>query len=503
MNIKIKSAARFAAFLLSFFLAGCGSPKVQRVDLGTVGNDVVAVGNDLTNKTVNNASLGKDLQSLSGHIPALGADLTSLGQPVNRFGRVPTPIEKSLATFGQELSSTNPSHNPSAELSVLGADLSNSSTPTNKLSYDKKALANDLQAHLGPALQDLGADLLDPVKSAGFKDDVRGVAVPRTDFAQHISSLGVHLSAQPTGDDATGNLDSSTDDLVQLGKDFQEPSGAQSLLYTFFFSTESSFQSTSAISYNTSNNTARLTNSGSSTALLLKASYYDRFVLRPNKGMIYRQAYDDSEWHFVNKWADAQHWYNAFVRPDIEWHLGFLLGNGSNPTNIPASTIAGGGDFYTDSTVGIPLARRVRPHVLEQITFDVSGGVSTDKEFMAVHPNVRFGLGYQAAFTAPSLLGASTNPPAFIISRAGYGFVDMPYLSSPNKNLDIMVTDLPQFDMKGAPEIESSIDYPLGNGSYLTLGVAAWILKNPTPWNISTGLTFQFDAIARIFGVGK
>jgi hypothetical protein len=117
---------------------------------------------------------------------------------------------------------------------------------------------------------------------------------------------------------------------------------------------------------------------------------------------------------------------------------------------------------------------------------------------MAVHPNLLFGLGYQSSFTAPALLGSKTNTPAFIMSRAGYGFVDMPELTSAT-NLDIKVTNLPQFQLKWAPSIGTSFYYPLGSGSYFSLKVNAYFLNNPTPWNVTAGITIPLGKLGSVF----
>ncbi|HEY0433941.1 MAG TPA: hypothetical protein VGC95_08715, partial [Chitinophagaceae bacterium] len=153
-----------------------------------------------------------------------------------------------------------------------------------------------------------------------------------------------------------------------------------SIGYVFFLESGARFQSPYTISYDATANTAKLTKAGNSTAGFLQFSYFDRFVLRDpgtysgaegdmldkrrdkgkswDKRKVGRSLTNTSD-RAEDKFAHSQFdWLVPFAHyPDIEWHLGYTFANGSSSSTFSSSSIAGGGDFYSDASIGLPIMR--------------------------------------------------------------------------------------------------------------------------------------------------
>jgi hypothetical protein len=411
-------------------------------------------------------------------------------------------LDGALPTVGQGLNSGMSMPEVGKDLCQMGTDLSTLGKSTN---FTRDWANSGFTAHLNALLSDLG-----PVPKPSKATDYAVINRILVSASRDMRATEINLSDTTKVDFASfqKNLGALGGDVFSLGVRVLGPGSEHSaelsrifgttnqpaLPYRFFISSGARFQSPFTVSYNKTAGTAVLTNSGNSTVGFLEFSFFDRFVLRPQRSS-YKSKYSDttadSKWHFMYKWDE-------WLRPDIEWNLGFLFASGANSTNFPVSTIAGGGNFWTDTSVGFPVARFQSQHLMQQLTFELSGGASTDENIMAVHPSFLVGMGYQASFTAPALLGNATNTPAFIISRVGYGMVDIPQLTS-STNLNVKVTNLPQYDLQWSPAIGTSFAYPLGNGSYLVLDINAYIRNNPTPWNISAGITIPLGSLGNIF----
>lgn len=497
-------------------LAGCNSqPPTPRpaavlrpdpVNVSQVAADLSAVGKELSNSPpanppVSNPALGAALNKLGSDLPNLGANLKLLGpiapSSLNRYFLVPNNFDNDLARIGADLAAPA----PAADLKTLGDEISKPKPDPSSLAADQ----NNLATHLAP----LGGDLIAAASSLSgnsqtLNADIAPVSVPPAKLSADFRSLGTHLaSPPPPGANPGDSLSSLSGDLLNLASDTMPPlTNEPSVPFRFYASFGSTFQSPYTISYDPTKQTARLTNAGNSTVFSLEFSYFDRYILRPDKSSITLGSNDDSwRWTLGDSRPFTEKLRQLVYHPDFEFHIGFLLGTGANSTNIPASTIAGGGNYYTDTSLGFPLARRRRTDLIEQFSLEFSGGVSTDEQLMAVHPNFLASFGYENSFFAPSFLAGGEKTPAFVVGKVGYGFVDVPYLSSPSENLNVKVTDLPQFVRRGAPAVETYFAYPLATNSYLLLRANAYALRNPTPWNISASLTIGLDNISKIFGL--
>lgn len=282
------------------------------------------------------------------------------------------------------------------------------------------------------------------------------------------------------------------------------------LPYRFFISAGATFQAPYIVSYNQTTGAATLTNTGSTTVGTLDFNFIDRYVLRPNSQDMYYYG-KSSGWHWVDQWQEEESkdtflgWLHgtlgySITHPDIDWNLGILFANGApsssgSNTTYSTATIAGSGNFWTDASVGLPLLRDKGDNLIQQVSAEIAGGATTDEKFMSVHPNFFVGGGYQASFLP--FYESSTNNLAFIISRAGYGFIDMPDLTT---NLDVRVSrSLPQWQRKWEPSIQTSFYFPMVGNIYFSLNVQACFLQNPTPWNITAGVTIPLDKVTDIF----
>ena len=397
----------------------------------------------------------------------------------------------------------------------------------------------------GASLRNLGTIFITLGYSTNFANDLQNAVVTTTSSPVGAQLAGLRppspqdkakrsvlakFRLERPGDDiitmqddlASGNASSLQSDAATLGNDLYiagtfEGYGPQvanhlfpntngfGLKYMFFISPGATFQSPFLVSYNQANGTASLTNAGSSTVGTLDFNFIDRYVLRPQRANYYGTA-DDGRWHYINKWGESGFLgglRNIVFDPDFDWNIGILFANGSpssSGSNVySSSTIAGSGNFWVNTSVGFPLLRSRSDTFVQQITAEISGGATTDEKFLAVHPSFLVGGGYQGAwYNAPTLVGSSTNNPAFVFSRVGYGFIDMPVLST-STNLNVKVTNLPQYQLKWAPALATGLYYPLGGGVYFSLQMNAYFMKNPAPWNITVGVSMPLNKIGDIF----
>jgi hypothetical protein len=436
------------------------------------------------------------LDALKSAMTTLDGDLNQVGQ-LMKAGTVITPSAVKMINLGKEFSTLGRSSNFTNDLN------------TNFISGAKTLGANLTAFHTGIPAVPVGTPNLALTELNTYKLDKPLIDLDKiikgdlADTTKLSGSLKMHLAALGADLNDAGRY--AIDPSLAKDKDpFADVSAKEDLISTnvstlpfvLFISTGAQFQSPYTVSYNSSAGTAMLTNTGNSTVPYLEVSYFDRWVMRP-EGKIPSSIEQDS-WQPISEWPGTDKLWGFLSRPDLEFHLGFLLASGTSSSNIPASSIAGGGDFWTDASVGFPVLRFKSSTRNQQVTINFTGGATTDKQFLSVHPFFTPGLGYQLAFKAPSALGTSGTNIAFLISKVGYGYFDVPTLSN-QSNLNVTVTSLPQFQSKWAPTIGSYFAYPLGGGVFLELNVNAYFMRNPTPWNISTGVTLPLDTIGKIF----
>jgi len=179
------------------------------------------------------------------------------------------------------------------------------------------------------------------------------------------------------------------------------------------------------------------------------------------------------------------------VFPDLDFRVGYVFGGSSTPTNLTVSTIAGGSDFYSDNSIGIPFWRWSQPGSFDQqATIELGGGFVTDKQFLVIHPNYFLGLGYQYH-----------NKDWTWQTRFGLGAADVPHLSS-GSTVATNSTGLPLFDLKRAPSWGTVITYNLSSAVKLQLGANAYF-DTRAIWNLSAGLSVDPVALFSTFATKK
>lgn len=227
----------------------------------------------------------------------------------------------------------------------------------------------------------------------------------------------------------------------------------------------------------------------SKTAAFIDLELTHRYVLSGNTSG------EDNEyfWGKPRRYGDGKwDWFiPGQVFPDLNFRMGYVFNNSSTtPTNLTVSTIAGGSDLYSDNSIGVPFWRWSQPDLNQQATIELGGGFTTDKEFLAIHPNYFVGLGYQFH-----------NKDWLWQTRFGLGAADVPRITSGST----VATDsrgLPQFDFKATPTWGTTITYSLNPTVKLQLGANAFFEKQAT-WNLSAGVSIDPAAAFKGFTGGS
>ena len=245
---------------------------------------------------------------------------------------------------------------------------------------------------------------------------------------------------------------------------------------------------------------ATLTNSRSTTDGYIEINLNTRYVLRSGK-------FDDllAAWggggadtlapgrlHFVSFWREM---------PDIDARMGYIFRGSSSPTNFSISTIVGSADIYSDVSVGWPLLRYesnddAGSQVKEQVTAEVSGGVATDRNFLAVHPSVFLGAGWQGRFPAPNLTAQSL--PALLCGRVGLARIDEPRLLG-GSTVALDALGDPVFTPTWAPSLGFQMVYPIDSAINLQAGGNVYLTATPASWNLNLGLTLDLGKFFAAF----
>jgi hypothetical protein len=166
--------------------------------------------------------------------------------------------------------------------------------------------------------------------------------------------------------------------------------------------------------------------------------------------------------------------------PDFDLRVGYVFTSSSSvPTNLTVATIAGGSDLSSDVSIGVPIWRWTQQGAwAQQATIELGGGFVTDKEFLAIHPNVFMGLGYQFH-----------NQDWTWQTRFGFGGADVPVMKS-GSNVATNSVGLPQFDLKLAPSWGTTLTYKLSSAFYLQMDANAYFDSRAT-WNLSAGVSID------------
>lgn len=245
-----------------------------------------------------------------------------------------------------------------------------------------------------------------------------------------------------------------------------------------------------------------LTNAGHSTVAYVQFDYINRYVLRQTPS---------SQWtgRSTNYWINRDlsfggSWVNPLITPpDIQFNVGFLLGNGGNQTtpSYSAQTVASS-DFYSQFGLGFPIWQLDGKDQRNQVSLEFAGGVTTEQGFELVHPNAFFGLGYEATFT-PIIGSATTNGCGFFVARMGGCLVDYPSLTGNGNQVNLDGNGVPVFKESWAGACGTYLAYPLTQSIYLTVDANCYFGflggQPPDSWNIKVGASIPLDKIAEKF----
>ncbi len=264
--------------------------------------------------------------------------------------------------------------------------------------------------------------------------------------------------------------------------------------HPIFFASGAKFQNPYAIGYDPTvdTDTGKLNKQGNDTVSFLSINWVDRYAL-VGRGEDARAT--NGQW-MCEIWP---------TRPDISAGIGIVFGGGLAATNYSAATLAGGGDFYANLDIGLPLWRHETAFARRQFTIELGGGVSTEKDFLQVHTSAFFGLGYELGYRA-EFLG---NPSSYglLCLRAGFGPVDVPVINATETQLEVKVDGgLPQFNHRWAPVFSVTFAHPLTENIYLLFAANVVSLREvysprtgPDQWSITVGASIPMSALKGIF----
>jgi hypothetical protein len=244
-----------------------------------------------------------------------------------------------------------------------------------------------------------------------------------------------------------------------------------------------------------SNNTATLSSGGPSTDGYLELYGTTRYVFREGRyedpiaadywSMHFRETTNDGKIHTVNPFGHM---------PDLQGRLGFVFRGKTSPTNFTSSAIVGSGDFYLDAGGGFPLLRYLSEDRLwkQQVSLEVSGGFTTDKDFLTLHRTTFIGAGYQGRF--PS---ANANLSGYWMGRVGAAWIDTPRLSGSS----VALNNLNEPDFKSVCVVTSGAEivFPLTSAISLQFGGNAYYGITPTPWNVTLGISLDLEKVFQGF----
>lgn len=230
----------------------------------------------------------------------------------------------------------------------------------------------------------------------------------------------------------------------------------------------------------------------------LEIDFSDRYIFRGknnNDWALFGKSgtnFEDGKSHFLFPLEQV---------PEFDARFGFLFSGTSAPTNFNASTVVGSGDVYADTSIGLPIWRG-NPDVLhkalkQQVTLEIGGGFTADRQHLDLHPSFFAGLGYQASFP---FSGINSTNRAYWVGRVGYALIDQPNLVSGTTNNAVKLNSInePDYSFKGAPAMGLNIVLPLSSAVSLQTGFNAYFTDNPpSSWNANIGITLD---ISKFFG---
>jgi hypothetical protein len=240
--------------------------------------------------------------------------------------------------------------------------------------------------------------------------------------------------------------------------------------------------------------TATLQPSKTTTDGFIEFNFNYRYVLR--HGTVQEQdpfIWDAGDSHRITNSPGAGQFIAPWIHfPDLDTSVGYVFRGSSASTNFSASTIAGGSDLYVEGALGFPWWRYVDdngPIRKMQATFEVAGGVVTDKNNLLLHPNIFLGGGFQGAYvrngSGGPLLGLWSG-------RIGMAQVDQPRILS-GSSVALNGLNEPVFDATWVPSLGFDITVPVTTVISGVFGGNVYFTDNPASWNMSVGISLDID----------
>jgi hypothetical protein len=131
----------------------------------------------------------------------------------------------------------------------------------------------------------------------------------------------------------------------------------------------------------------------------------------------------------------------------------------------------------------------------QQLTIELSGGMTTDRDHFIIHPTMFVGGGFEGAYYRNS----SDNPPAKLkgiwCSRVGMAYIDRPRLHTDTTGTTVLLDPQgnPEFHTQWVPSVGFDITFPVTKVIDLQLGGNAYFTDAPAEWNLNLGVSLNLD----------
>lgn len=248
---------------------------------------------------------------------------------------------------------------------------------------------------------------------------------------------------------------------------------------------------------NANSNPRQLQANNSQADPFIEVDFDESYVMQDGVGERRWSCAPDSDWYTKDdsKVHWALPWYDVF---DVSGSFGYVFGPSNSTNSYSASTIVSAGDIYGRASLGFPLLRYCNSDASwkEQLSLNVQGGFTTDKQFDSVHPNFSLGFGYQGRF--PNFVGA-TNLPIFWLNNLGPAWIDQPELNGTNVVFTTGNTgglSEPDFRLKFVPFCwQSKIIIPVTKSVNIQCGGDVYIGSKPANWDITLGASLDLEKL--------
>lgn len=175
--------------------------------------------------------------------------------------------------------------------------------------------------------------------------------------------------------------------------------------------------------------------------------------------------------------------------------LGFALGS-DEPSG--AAAVAGAGDFYIETGLGIDWVRALYPTGGEPLRFafgpELFLSFNNDSELGDFHQRILAGF----AFTAGVPLGEGEERLAEIVARMGWVSVEVPSFLDSQSRLIRVENEVADFERDGGFGFDVEMNIPITKElGYVFLRATSNHGFDPNPWTVTVGYTLPINQIAK------